>query len=151
MPFLRLEEPTPTETGALIKTLKKQHETEMETLKKQLQKRDAQIQALNERFNKYEPYLKLMENYFKPNPSEQEIQVAQKLLPEVETLVFADPEKVTEVFLNNPAFSELLCSRIPLEEMAKAEKMAKEQKTTIDEIIRTKFIEILKKTYGHSK
>jgi hypothetical protein len=143
MPFLRLEEPTPTETGALIKTLKKQHETEMETLKKQLQKRDEQIQALNERFNKYEPYLKLMENNFKPNPSEQEIQVAQKLLPDVENFVFANPNKIAELFTNNPSFLDYLCSRIPSEEMAKAEKLAKEQNTTKDAIIKKKFIEIL--------
>jgi hypothetical protein len=115
----------------------------METLKKQLQKRDEQIQALNKRFNKYEPCMKLMENNFKPNPTEQEIQVAEKLLPSMENLLYANPEKVAELYLNDCDFRKLLLSRISPEEMAKAEKIAKEQNTTIDEIMKKKLIEVL--------
>ena len=145
MPFLRLDDPTPTETSKLINTLKKQHETEMEMLKKQLQKRDAQIQALDERFNKYERYFKLMENKFKPEPTEEEIQIAEKLLPSMEVLLYKDPEKVAELFWNDNNFRKYAVSRIPQEEMTKAEKIAKEQNTTLNEVLRKKFVEILKK------
>jgi integrase len=145
MPFLRLEAPTPTETTAIVNTLKKQHEAEMGSLKKEIQKRDEQIHALNERFNKYERYLKLMEDNFKPNPTEAEIEVADELLPEMENLLYKNPEAVAEMFFNNELFKDYFLSRIPSEEMAKAEKMAKEQNTTTDEIIKKKFVEILKK------
>jgi hypothetical protein len=113
MPFLRLEDPTPPETGEIINALKKQHEREMDTLKDQLLKRDQQIQALNERFNKYEPYLKLMERNFKPNPQEKEIEVAEKLVPDMEGFLYANPEMTTELFMNNKAFRELAFSKIP--------------------------------------
>jgi integrase len=145
MPFLRLEAPTPTETSAIINTLKKQHEAEMGSLKKEIQKRDAQIQALNDRFNKYERYLKLMEDNFKPNPEEEEIQVANELLPEMEALLCENPEAITEMFFNNDLFREYFLSRIPPDEMEKAKKIAKEQNTTIIEVVKKKFIEILQK------
>jgi integrase len=145
MPFLRLEEPTPTETNEIIKTLKKQHETEMGSLKNELKKRDEQIQALNERFNKYERYLKLMEENFKPNPTEEEIQVADELVPDMEALLYKNPEAVAEMFFNNDLFREYFLSQIPPEEMAKAEKIAGEQNTTIDEILKKKFAEIIEK------
>jgi hypothetical protein len=35
-----------------------------------------------------------MEDNFKPNPSQQEIQVTKKLLPEMENMLYGDPEKV---------------------------------------------------------
>jgi integrase len=144
MPFLRLEAPTPTETSAIINTLKKQHEAEMGSLKKELQKRDEQIQALNKRFNKYERYLKLMEEKFKPNPTEEEIQVADELVPGMETLLYKNPKAVADMFFNNAFFREYFLSRIPPEEMAKAEKIAKEQNTTTIEVIKKKFVETLK-------
>ena len=145
MPFLRLDDPTPTETSELINTLKKQHETEMELLKGQIKKRDTQIQALNDRFNKYERYFKLMENKFKPEPTEEEIQIAEKLLPSMEVLLYKDPEKVAELFWNDNNFQKYAVSRIPQEEMTKAEKIAKEQNTTLTEVLRKKFVEVLKK------
>jgi integrase len=144
MPFLRLEEPTPTETNEIIKTLKKQHEAEMGSLKKEIQKRDEQIQALNERFNKYERYLKLIEENFKPNPTEEEIQAADDLIPDMETFLYKNPEAVADMFFNDDLFREYFISRIPPEEMAKAEKIAKEQNTTTIEAIKKKFAEILK-------
>jgi integrase len=144
MPFLRLEEPTPTETNEIMKTLKKQHEAEMSSLKKEIQKRDEQIQALNERFNKYERYLKLIEENFKPNPTEEEIQVADDLLPDMETFLYKNPEAVADMFFNNDLFREYFISRIPPEEIAKADKIAKEQNTTTIEVIKKKFAEILK-------
>jgi integrase len=144
MPFLRLEAPTPTETSAIINTLKKQHEAEMDSLKEELQKRDEQIQALNERFNKYERYLKLIEEKWKPNPTEEEIQVADELVPDMEALLYKNPEAVAEMFFNNDLFQEYFLSRIPPEEMAKAEKIAKEQNTTTIEVVKKKFVEILK-------
>ena len=85
-----------------------------------------------------------MEDNFKPEPSEKEIQVAENLYPEIESYVYREPEKVAEIFLNNPLFRELLLSRIPKEELVKAEKLAKEQNTTTDEIIKKKLVEILK-------
>jgi hypothetical protein len=145
MPFLRLETPTPTETSAIINTLKKQHEAEMGSLKKEIQKRDEQIQALNERFNKYERYLKLMEKKFKPDPTEEEIHVAEKVLPKMEDFIYENPEEVAELFLNIPDFREYLLSRVPQEELAKAEEIAKEQNTTTDEIIKKKLVEIIEK------
>jgi len=144
MPFLRLEEPTPTETNEIIKTLRKQHETEMGSLKKELQKRDEQIQALNERFNKYERYLKLMEEKWKPNPTEEEIQVADELVPDMEALLYKNPEAVADMFFDNALFREYFLSRIPPEEMAKAEEIAKEQNVATIEEIKKKFVEILK-------
>ncbi len=144
MPFLRLEAPTPTETSAIINTLKKQHETEMGSLKREIQKRDEQIQALNERFNKYERYLRFMEENFKPNPTEQQIQVANELLPEMEDFLYKNSETTAELLINNSAFREYLLSRIPREELAQVEKIAKEQNTTSLEVIKKKFVEILK-------
>jgi hypothetical protein len=47
--------------------------------------------------------------------------------------------------MNNDAFMELLCLKISQEEMVKVEKLAKEQNTTKDEIIKKKLIEILKR------
>lgn len=85
-----------------------------------------------------------MEDKFKPEPTEEEIQVAEKLLPEMEDVLYKNPEKVAEVFLNNNAFRELLLSRLPPEELAKAEKIAKEQNTTMEEVIKKKLVEILK-------
>jgi hypothetical protein len=35
-----------------------------------------------------------MEDKFKPEPTEEEIQVAEKLLPKMEDLLYANPEKV---------------------------------------------------------
>jgi len=64
-----------------------------------------------------------MEDKFKPEPTEEEIQVAEKLLPEMEDLLYKNPEKVADMFLHNKGFRELLASRKP-EEMAKAEKIA---------------------------
>ena len=84
-----------------------------------------------------------MEDKFKPEPTEEEIQVAEKLLPEMEDLLYKNPEEVADLFLNNKGFRELLTSRKP-EEMAKAEKIAKEQNTTTNEIIKKKLVEILK-------
>jgi hypothetical protein len=144
MPFLRLEAPTPTETSEIVNTLKKQHEAEMGSLKKEIQKRDEQIQALSERFNKYERYLKLIEEKLKPNPTEEEIQVADELVPDMEALLYKNPKAVAEMFFNNDIFREYFLSRIPPEEMAKAEKIAKEQNTTTIEVIKKKFAEILK-------
>jgi integrase len=144
MPFLRLEAPTPTETSEIVNTLKKQHEAEMGSLKKEIQKRDEQIQALSERFNKYERYLKLIEEKWKPNPTEEEIQVADELVPDMEALLYKNPKAVAEMFFNNDIFREYFLSRIPPEEMAKAEKIAKEQNTTTIEVIKKKFAEILK-------
>jgi integrase len=144
MPFLRLEEPTPTETNEIIKTLRKQHEAEMNSLKTELQKRDEQMRALNERFNKYERYLKLIEEKWKPNPTEEEIQVADELVPDMEALLYENPEAVADMFFNNALFKEYFLSQIPPEEMAKAEKMAKEQNTTSIEVIKKKFTELLK-------
>jgi site-specific recombinase XerC len=143
MPFLRLEEPTPTETGEIINTLKKQHGEEMGALKEQLKKRDEQIQALNERFNKYERYLKLLEDRFKPNPTEEQVQITEKLLPDVEDLLYKNPEKVAEMFLNNNDFRKLFLSKIPHEELAEVEKIAKEQNTTTNEILKQKLVETL--------
>ena len=145
MPFLRLEAPTPTETSAIINTLKKQHEAEMGSLKEEIQKRDEQIQALNERFNKYERYLKLIEEKWKPNPTEEEIQVADELVPDMEALLYNNPEAVAELFFSNEAFRNYLLSQIPPEELAKAEKIARAQDTTIDEILKKKFAEIIEK------
>jgi hypothetical protein len=92
-----------------------------------------------------------MEDKFKPEPTEEEIQVAEKLLPKMEDLLYANPEKVADVFLNTNAFRELLLSRIPPEELAKAEKIAKEQNTTTDEIIKKNFVEIIKKHSGSAE
>jgi hypothetical protein len=100
---------------------------------------------LNERFNKYERYLKLMEENFKPNPTEEEIQVADELVPDMEALLYKNPEAVAEMFFNNDLFREYFLSQIPPEEMAKAEKIAGEQNTTIDEILKKKFAEIIEK------
>jgi integrase len=143
MPFLRLETPTPTETSEIIDTLKKQHEAEIDALKNELQKRDEQLQALTERFDKYEPYLKLMERNVKPNPPEQEIQVAEKLIPDMKYLLYKNPEAVAEIFLDNPTFREYFLSRIPPDEIAKEERIAKEQNTTNDDFLKKKFIELL--------
>ena len=145
MPFLRLDDPTPTETSELINTLKKQHDTEMEMLQKQLQKRDVQIQALNERFNKYENYFKLLENKFKPYPSEEKIHAVKKLIPKMETFLYKDPEKVADLFWNDNDFRKYAVSQISQEERVDSEKIAKEQNITLDEVLRKKFIEILKK------
>ena len=145
MPFLRLDDPTPTETSELINTLKKQHDTEMEMLQKQLQKRDVQIQALNERFNKYENYFKLLENKFKPYPSEEKIHAVKKLIPKMETFLYKDPEKVADLFWNDNDFRKYAVSKISQEERVDSEKIAKEQNITLDEVLRKKFIEILKK------
>jgi len=35
-----------------------------------------------------------MEDKFKPEPTEEEIQVAEKLLPKMEDLLYVNPEKV---------------------------------------------------------
>lgn len=67
------------------------------------------------------------------------------LLPDLEALLYKNPEQVAGAFLNNTAFREYLLSRTPPEELAKAEKIAKEQNTTTTEIIKRKLIEILRK------
>lgn len=85
-----------------------------------------------------------MEDKFKPEPTEEEIQVAEKLLPKMEGFLYENPETVAEMFLNNIEFRKLLLARIPQEEMAKAERIAKEQNTTIDEVMKKKLVEILK-------
>jgi integrase len=144
MPFLRIDAPTPTETNQLVNAMTKQHEAEMDILKKELKKRDEQIQALNDRFSKYELYFKMMEDKFKPNPTKAEIQTAESLLPGLETVLYDNPDRIAEIFLSNSNFLELLTSRISPEEMAKAEKLAKEQNVSVDEIIKKKLIEIIK-------
>jgi len=151
MPFLRLDDPTPTETSGIIDTLKKQHNTEMEMLQKQLQKRDTQIQALNGRFNKYEKYFKLLENNVKPNPSEEEIQITEKLMPSMEAFLYKDPKKVAELFWNDNAFRKYAISKISQEELVESKKIAKEQNITLDEVLRKKFVQILKRKNGYQK
>jgi hypothetical protein len=54
------------------------------------------------------------------------------------------PLAVAEMFFNNALFREFFLSKIPPEEMAKAEKIAKEQNTTTIEVVKKKFAEILK-------
>ena len=138
-------DPTPTETGEIINVLKEQHEKEMETLKEQLQKRDQQTQALNEPFNKYVPYLKLMERNFKPNPPEQEIEMTEELVPVMENMLYKNPEMIAEIFMNNKAFQRLAFSKLSKEDLAKAKSLAKEENTTVNELLKKKTIEFLKK------
>jgi peptidyl-tRNA hydrolase len=63
----------------------------------------------------------------------------------MEALLYNNPEVVTEMFFSNEAFRNYLLSKIPPEELAKAEKIAREQNTTIDEILKKKFAEIIEK------
>ena len=63
----------------------------------------------------------------------------------MEALLYENPEAVTNMFFNNDLFREYFLSQIPPEEMKKAEKIAKEQNTTILEVIKKKFAEILKR------
>jgi hypothetical protein len=60
----------------------------------------------------------------------------------MEALLYKNPE-VADMFLNNTAFREYLLSRLPPEDKAKAEKLAKEQNTTVVEVLKKKFVELL--------
>jgi hypothetical protein len=63
----------------------------------------------------------------------------------MEAFLYKNPEATAELFMSNSAFREYLLSRIPKEELAKAEKLAKEQNTTTDKLLKKKFAEIIEK------